>query len=482
MNELYTITQGTTVANYQYSGGQRLRKYVDKGSIKEERIYLGSYEIYRKFDHTGSLTIERTTVHVSDDTGRIAMLETRTQGNAGDDNNTAETLTRYIYSNHLQSASLELDESAEIISYEEYHPYGTTSYQANNAAINAVAKRYRYTGKERDEESGLYYHSARYYIPWLARWSACDFLESKYAGMSPYNYGFNNPVKWTDSTGMAPDDIVTDTEKPKKPPKLDPPKPKEEYAKKAIELNPVEIKGDKLTSTESKASAAAMGLGLVLSEEVIGAIAAIFSEIIIPALIIVAIAYVLYRLFKEYLPHEKIWTKDETGTGEGTSTAEGTETDGGEGEEEQPMPSPNPDKPRPPVFVVPDEPDDDDIIYRGGSASDINFTPKMSDVGAESDPMSGLSFYDNPIAATNGEGGKYQKVSKKALERAGFIITPQKTSKGIHYGVRPQTQEQLIEWAKTKEPLKTNPELVHPLTKLAQSAIRGSGRIPSIKK
>lgn len=66
---------------------------------------------------------------MSDDTGRIAMLETRTVGNSAADNNTAAGLTRYIYSNHLQSASLELDESAAIISYEEYHPYGTSYYR-----------------------------------------------------------------------------------------------------------------------------------------------------------------------------------------------------------------------------------------------------------------------------------------------------------------------------------------------------------------
>ncbi len=207
-NELHQIANGTMEAFYQYSGGQRIRKYVDKGSIKEERIYLGSFEIYRKFDHTSSLVIERQTVHVSDDAGRIAMLETRTYGDAIDDNDTAEELTRYIYSNHLQSASLELDEEGEIISYEEYHPYGTTSYQAMNAAIHAVAKRYRYTGKERDEESGLYYHGARYYIPWLVRWIAVDPLESKYAGMSPYSYSFNNPVVYNDPSGMEGEEFV----------------------------------------------------------------------------------------------------------------------------------------------------------------------------------------------------------------------------------------------------------------------------------
>jgi RHS repeat-associated protein len=132
------------------------------------------------------------------------MLEQRTLGTAANDNGTVATLHRYIYSNHLSSASLELDDSGNIITYEEYHPYGTTSYSLRNAAINATAKRYRFTGKERDEESGFNYHSARYYLPWLGRWCAVDALESKFAGVSGYCYSFNNPVMWNDLNGMCP--------------------------------------------------------------------------------------------------------------------------------------------------------------------------------------------------------------------------------------------------------------------------------------
>ena len=63
-------------------------------------------------------------------------------------------LIRYQFGNHLGSASLELDDQAQIISYEEYYPYGSTSYQAVRSQTEAP-KRYRYTGKERDEETGL---------------------------------------------------------------------------------------------------------------------------------------------------------------------------------------------------------------------------------------------------------------------------------------------------------------------------------------
>jgi RHS repeat-associated protein len=61
-----------------------------------------------------------------------------------------------------------------VVSYEEYHPYGTTSYQAGQTAAEVSLKRYRYTGKERDEETGLYYHGARYSAAWLGRWTAAD--------------------------------------------------------------------------------------------------------------------------------------------------------------------------------------------------------------------------------------------------------------------------------------------------------------------
>ena len=53
----------------------------------------------------------------------------------------------------------------QIISYEEYYPYGSTSYQAGRSAAEVSLKRYRYTGKERDEENGVYLLCLRATIP-----------------------------------------------------------------------------------------------------------------------------------------------------------------------------------------------------------------------------------------------------------------------------------------------------------------------------
>ena len=82
-------------------------------------------------------------------------------------------MIRYQYSNHLDSSCLELDDTAKIISYEEYYPYGGTSYQATST-ITQVPKRYRYIGKERDSENGLDYHGRRYHASWIGRWISAD--------------------------------------------------------------------------------------------------------------------------------------------------------------------------------------------------------------------------------------------------------------------------------------------------------------------
>jgi len=147
------------------------------------------------------LTLQWETLHIADDTGRIALIDTPTVVEYSE-----AQLLRYQYSNHIGSVALELDRDADIISYEEYYPFGATSFQSGRSTAEASLKRYRFTGKERDWGTGMYYHGARYYLPWLCRWCAVDPMESKYVGMSGYNYSFNNPVMWNDPSGEDPDE------------------------------------------------------------------------------------------------------------------------------------------------------------------------------------------------------------------------------------------------------------------------------------
>lgn len=201
-DELVSAGNGTVTSYYNYDlEGNRSRKVVEKpGGIREERYYFGGYEVYRKFI-SNSLDKERETVHIMDDRERFVIIDTLTVEN-GVTLTTPVATIRYQYSNHLGSACLELDGSAAIISYEEYHPFGTTSYRSGRSEAEVSLKRYKYVGKERDEETGLYYYGARYYAAWIARFVSVDPLQHKYPHYTPYQYAGNKPISYIDLDGL----------------------------------------------------------------------------------------------------------------------------------------------------------------------------------------------------------------------------------------------------------------------------------------
>jgi RHS repeat-associated protein len=180
---------------YSYdTSGKRMRK----AGPRSERLYLGVFEVYREFGGDGTVSLERETLHVLDDVHRVALVDTRTAGHDHGD----RQVIRYQVGDHLDSSVLELDASAEVLSYEEYYPYGSTSYQAVRHGPAEILKRYRYTGRERDLETGLYYCGARYYAPWLARWISCD-PAGLADGVNLYSYVNGNPLRLSDPSGTA---------------------------------------------------------------------------------------------------------------------------------------------------------------------------------------------------------------------------------------------------------------------------------------
>ncbi|WP_437776708.1 RHS repeat domain-containing protein [Sorangium sp. So ce1097] len=184
---------------YDYdAAGQRVRKVWEHSGLVEERIYLGGYEVYRRHNSSG-LELERQTLHVMDGARRVAMVETKTVDTSGPF--TVTPRVRYQLDNHLGSASLEVDGAGLVFGYEEYHPFGTTAYWSTSSAAEVSQKRYRYTGKEKDEETGLYYHGARYYAPWLGRWTSADPAGIAADGPGLYKYVRGNPIRLIDPNG-----------------------------------------------------------------------------------------------------------------------------------------------------------------------------------------------------------------------------------------------------------------------------------------
>jgi RHS repeat-associated protein len=197
---------------YSYTAnGQRIREVIESSIAatnitirNKERIYLNGYEIYREYQNDGSsIKLAHESLHVIDDDHRIALVETKTI-DVDIPSHVPTPITRYQLNNHLKSSSLELSNSGAVISYEEYYPYGSTSYHASDGNVEVSWKRYRYTGKEKDEETGMYYHGARYYIPWLGRWISVDPIGPQ-SNQTQYTYANNNPLFFIDMTGKQSD-------------------------------------------------------------------------------------------------------------------------------------------------------------------------------------------------------------------------------------------------------------------------------------
>jgi RHS repeat-associated protein len=183
-------------AQYLYdSAGQRVMKLVrDQSGGYETTIYVdGAFERQRSV--TSSATVENNLLHVMDNQQGIALVRV---GNALPGDGAPDKKIKYQFGDHLGSSNVVIDDTGALISREEYLPYGETSFGS------FARKRYRFTGKERDAESGLYYHGARYYVPWLARWLTVDPILSnkdRTPRTNLYFYAHSNPSIFVDPLG-----------------------------------------------------------------------------------------------------------------------------------------------------------------------------------------------------------------------------------------------------------------------------------------
>jgi RHS repeat-associated protein len=138
----------------------------------------------------------------------------------------------YYHGDHLGSAQLVTDPEGEIYEQLEYTPYGELWVEYLKTTIEATP--FRFTGKERDGEAGLYYFGARYLNPQTGMWLSADPAmgeyipqalindETKkynqnlpgmggvfnYVNLHAYHYAGNNPVKLVDSDGRGLDDFL----------------------------------------------------------------------------------------------------------------------------------------------------------------------------------------------------------------------------------------------------------------------------------
>ncbi len=127
----------------------------------------------------------------------------------------------YRYKNYLENIRLSYTdanrdgkvEKSEIIEENNYYSFGL-KHKGYNTVLrstgNDLAQKYKYNGKELNEELGLnwYDYGARNYQADLGRWFNVDPLAEKYSSLSPYNYALNNPLRFIDPDGNDGWDVV----------------------------------------------------------------------------------------------------------------------------------------------------------------------------------------------------------------------------------------------------------------------------------
>ncbi|QMU63859.1 MAG: hypothetical protein GKR88_05840 [Flavobacteriaceae bacterium] len=205
-NQLESVTiierEGDTndAEYYRYTGdGMRLVKYAEQlasgSTTSQQVIYLPGLEL--RIKKNGATVKEELHVLTMEKAGRAGVRMLHWE--SGKPTDITDDQVRYSFDDHLGSSLLELDEDAEVISQEEYFPYGGTAVWAARSQVEADYKTIKYSGKERDT-TGLYYYGYRYYQSWIGRWLNTDPEESA-DGLNLYRMVQNNPVTLVDPDG-----------------------------------------------------------------------------------------------------------------------------------------------------------------------------------------------------------------------------------------------------------------------------------------
>ena len=250
-NERNLLTKSSDrsfTVHYRYGDdGQRALKYTDEG--RSETLYFNNFfTIHIPTQDQNNPQGLRVHKHIFVGNSRLVTAMTHTD-NYGD--NEEQKAKRYYYhSDHLGSAQFVTDWKGRQYEHIEYTPYGELwTYKSKTAMLflttynNFLAKQpaglieevaagldklpFRFTGKELDEETGLYYYGARYLDPKYSRWLNGDPALGEYIPQAPvnddakkhnenlpgmggvfntvnlhvYHYAGNNPVKYTDPDG-----------------------------------------------------------------------------------------------------------------------------------------------------------------------------------------------------------------------------------------------------------------------------------------
>ena len=106
----------------------------------------------------------------------------------------------YYLKYHQGNNRVVINQNGNVEETNHYYPFGGVFASSQNV------QPYKYNGKELDTKKGLnwYDYGARQYDAVLGRFTTMDPMAEKYYGITPYNYCFDNPIKYIDPDGKKP--------------------------------------------------------------------------------------------------------------------------------------------------------------------------------------------------------------------------------------------------------------------------------------
>ena len=218
---------GETVAmrSYEWDEENRLTGYADRRVNMAYAYDADNQRTVKYHIQTGEETLYfdqfwqgvnedsdfRQSKHIYLGETRIATRLNLESRNGSTDNSYEQVNTYYYHPDHLGSAQFVTDRHGGRYEHMEYTPYGELWEEQVSDSYDMIP--FRFTAKERDEETGLYYYGARYLDPKRGRWLSADPAGPELGnpnregfnlveGMNWYSYSGNNSLLFLDPTGF----------------------------------------------------------------------------------------------------------------------------------------------------------------------------------------------------------------------------------------------------------------------------------------
>ena len=224
---LYNDAGERVVKRGQHGESVYLNRFysVKNGDLGSKHIFAGETRIVTKLEKDGgslqsgvpgSIALERSQGlqnAILQGNGQKKGIERRLTNPDGTPvtgtNPPIEKFQFFYHGDHLGSSSFITDDAGAVYQHLEYFPYGETWIESGGTGQMPY---YRFTGKELDPETGLYYYGARYYDPVLSRWISADPALAKYLSdnnggvqnsknLNLYSYVHQNPIRLVDPNG-----------------------------------------------------------------------------------------------------------------------------------------------------------------------------------------------------------------------------------------------------------------------------------------